>query len=89
MRSKGTVPFPENSWFKRYFDRKYWRDISEEQALLEIEKICYERRMDFKNTLRNIKKGGMNLEGRYAEYIFVKDSLYQDELPMNYRLLFK
>jgi hypothetical protein len=77
IRPKGEVPFPDNSWLKRYNDQKKWHDIREGQAMMDIKRYYPE---DVERLVRNAKEGCMVIATPYFELMFLQDSAYQDEL---------
>ena len=82
MRKPGEVAFPDNSWLIRYFDQIKWHSIREDTVTFDLHRYFG----DDSERLIDLAKQGMSIETPYAEYIFIREPAFQDELPMNYRL---
>ena len=77
-RPNGEVPFPDDTWLKRYHGDKKWYDISGFIAIREIRQYFYPE--DWERMIRNAKVGGMELNLKYFDLMFITNSAYQDEL---------
>lgn len=85
-RPKGEVPFPDHCWLKRWHDQHKWFDIRTDEALREIDtKFGTERA----RMIRNAVVGGMILNFKYFDLMFIIEPMYQDELPYNNELIDK
>ena len=77
-RPDGEVPFPDRSWLKRYHGETKWNDIAGFTAIREIRQYFYPE--DWERMTRNAEVGGMVLNLKYFDLMFIQDSAYQDEL---------
>lgn len=79
QRKPGTVPFQAGTWVKRYVDERKWRSLREETILRELREHYFE---GAEHQMWCMKEGHMSIWTKYAEYMYLPDSTYQDEIEI-------
>jgi len=84
-RPKGEVPHPSKSWLKRWKDQHKWHSITVREAIATIEDNSYPE--EYISKYRNAVEGGMVLNFKGFDLLYIVDATYQDELPLNNELI--
>lgn len=76
-RKSTEVRLPANSWLKRYWGGK-WDTVPEYMVSWELERYFPG---DSPRLLHNMRDGRMNVTTKYAEYAYLHEAEFEDELP--------